>query len=81
MFLAGLVIGVILGLFFASYLIKLGRTGARRNGKQGATGLPPPKEFTTVVKKSGSESASMRTSSTMSGSDNANDDDEADRLI
>ncbi len=32
-FLAGLVVGVVLGLFFASYLIKLGRAGGKKNGK------------------------------------------------
>ena len=74
-FLAGLVLGIVMGLFFASYLIKLGR-GGKKSGKQ----LPPPKEFSSVVKKQGSESVSMRTGSTQSGSDNQNED-EADRLI
>ena len=62
--------GVVMGLFFASYLVKLGRMGVKKGGKP----LPPPKEFTEVAKRQ-TESASMRTGSTQSGSDlDAKDD-------
>jgi len=41
-FLSGLVLGIVMGLFFASYLVKMGRLGAKRGSKP----VPPPKEFT-----------------------------------
>ena len=70
-FLAGLVLGVVMGLFFASYLVKLVRMGGKKAAKNP---LPPAKDFSSVVKGPASDSASLRTGSTRSGgSDDAND--------
>lgn len=68
-----------MGLFFASYLVKLGRLGGKKGGKQAQ--MPPvAKEFSEVVKKQSSENASMRTGSTQSGSDQEAQG-EADKLL
>ena len=48
-FLAGLVLGVVMGLFFASYLVKMGRLGGKKGSKP--VTLPPAKEFSEIVKK------------------------------
>ena len=80
-FLAGLCLGMVLGLFFASYLVKIGRMGGRKQpakGEQQQQHSPRDKEFAEIVHKQGSESASYRTGTTRSnGSDHNGDDQEA----
>ena len=77
-FLGGLILGVILGLFFASYLVKMGRA-SRKGGK--TPNLPLAKEFTEIVKHNGNESASLRTGSTQSGSDDPHNANETDKFL
>ena len=68
-FMSGIILGVVLGLFFASYLVKMGRLG----GKKSKSGMPPAKEFSEIVKHQNKgefdNAASLRTGSTQSGSD------------
>ena len=71
-------LGVVVGLFFASYLVKLGRLGGKKPSKQG---LPPSKEFAEIIKRQNSEAASQRTGSTQSGSDHNNGNDETDKFL
>ena len=80
-----------MGLFFASYLVKLGRIGGKSH-KGGSSdyaanghnlgSLPSTNEYESrVVKKQNSESVSHRTGSTHSGSEDHNAVDEAEKLI
>ena len=78
-FLGGLILGVILGLFFASYLVKMGRLSSRKSNK--APNLPVAKDFVELVKHSGSDGASMRTGSTQSGSDDPHAANETDKFL
>jgi len=51
-FLAGIVLGTVFGLVFASYLVKIGRIGgARKAAKAKGNGLPMSKDFSEVFKK------------------------------
>jgi len=65
-FMSGILLGVILGLFFASYLVKIGRIG----GRKAKNSIPPSKDFIEVVNnKEDFDKATLRTGSTQSGSD------------
>jgi hypothetical protein len=63
-----------MGLFFASYLVKLGRMGGKRAAKNP---IPLAKEFSSVVKRPAADSASLRTGSTHSGGS----DHETDKFL
>ena len=77
-FLGGLILGVILGLFFASYLVKMGRLNKKSNK---APSLPVNKDFVELVKHNGGDGASLRTGSTQSGSDDPNTANETDKFL
>ena len=45
-------LGTVIGLVFASYLIKIGRIGAKKSAKaKGQAHMPPSKEFPEVVRQ------------------------------
>jgi Na+/glutamate symporter len=52
-FLSGVVFGIIMGLFFASYLLEKGKFGAKNGGKNKNLShtLPPSKEFSKIINK------------------------------
>ena len=77
-FLGGLILGVILGLFFASYLVKMGRLSRKSNK---APNLPMAKDFVELVKHNANDGASMRTGSTQSGSDDPHAANETDKFL
>lgn len=77
-FLAGTVLGVVMGLVFASYLIKIGRIGGKKPMKANKHGQLPAKEFPEIVRQQVS-SASMR-SGTQATSDH-DTKDEHDGLL
>ena len=77
-FLGGLILGVILGLFFASYLVKMGRLSRKSNK---APNLPVTKDFVELVKHNGGDGASLRTGSTQSGSDDPMAANETDKFL
>ena len=71
-FLAGLVLGIVFGLVFASYLIKLGKLGGKRPQKAKASvNGPPVKEFAEIVKHN-HDSAQMRTTNNSGSSADEN---------
>lgn len=74
-FLAGIVLGTVFGLVFASYLVKIGRIGgARKAAKAKGNGLPMSKDFSEVFKKD--QGVSHRTSTQATTSDHdAKDED------
>ena len=74
MFMAGITLGVLIGLFFASYLVKLGRL----NGKKGSSEF----NYTAATKKFSADSArdikhSNSAASVRTGSTRSADSDEA----
>ena len=77
-FLGGLILGVILGLFFASYLVKMGRLSRKSNK---TPNLPMAKDFVELVKHNGGDGASLRTGSTQSGSDDPLAANETDKFL
>lgn len=78
MFLAGILLGAVFGLVFASYLVKIGRIGgARKAQKSKGLNMTPTKEFSDVVNKN--HSANFRTSERPTSDHDAKD--EADRLL
>ena len=77
-FLGGLILGVILGLFFASYLVKMGRLSKKSNK---APNIPVTKDFVELVKHNGGDGASLRTGSTQSGSDDPMAANETDKFL
>jgi len=80
-FLSGVVFGIIMGLFFASYLLERGKIGAKNGGKNKSLShtLPPAKEFSKIIKvqSASSGAASLRTGSTHSGGASNSSDETA----